>query len=145
MTVGHRNLLAMVAACALLLTATATAQPQSGTIGGVTGGDAVAIGVAIAVIGAGIGFGVFYAVHHAVHHGHSLDGCAVSGANGLELQNRGDQQTYALVGDTAGIKPGERVRISGKKEKKNGGAHPQFLVEKLNKDFGACNAEPSIR
>src|SRR5579862_5096432 len=113
MTVGHRNLLAMVAACALLLAATATAQPQSGTIGGVTGGDAVAIGVAIAVIGAGIGFGVFY----AVHQGHSLDGCAVSGANGLELQNRGDQQTYALVGDTAGIKPGERVRISGKKEK----------------------------
>ena len=141
MTVGHRNLLAMVAACALLLTATATAQPQSGTIGGVTGGDAVAIGVAIAVIGAGIGFGVFY----AVHHGHSLDGCAVSGANGLELQNRGDQQTYALVGDTAGIKPGKRVRISGKKEKKSRGAHPQFLVEKLNKDFGACNAEPSIR
>jgi len=141
MTAGHRRILAMVAACALLLAATATAQPQSGTIGGVTGGDAVAIGVAIAVIGAGIGFGVFY----AVHHGHSLDGCAVSGANGLELQNRGDQQTYALIGDTAGIKPGERVRISGKKEKKSGGAHPQFLVEKLNKDFGACNAELSIR
>ncbi len=141
MTAGHRKILAMVAACALLLAATATAQPQSGTIGGVTGGDAVAIGVAIAVIGAGIGFGVFY----AVHHGHSLDGCAVSGANGLELQNRGDQQTYALVGDTAGIKPGERVRISGKKEKKSGGAHPQFLVEKLNKDFGACKAQLEIR
>ena len=141
MTAGHRRILAMVAACALLLAATATAQPQSGTIGGVTGGDAVAIGVAIAVIGAGIGFGVFY----AVHHGHSLDGCAVSGANGLELQNRGDQQTYALVGDTAGIKPGERVRISGKKEKKSGGAHPQFLVEKLNKDFGACKAQLAIR
>ena len=141
MTAGHRKILAMVAACALLLAATATAQPQSGTIGGVTGGDAVAIGVAIAVIGAGIGFGVFY----AVHHGHSLDGCAVSGANGLELQNRGDQQTYALVGDTAGIKPGERVRISGKKEKKSGGVHPQFLVEKLNKDFGACKAQLEIR
>ena len=141
MTAGHRKILAVVAACALLLAATATAQPQSGTIGGVTGGDAVAIGVAIAVIGAGIGFGVFY----AVHHGHSLDGCAVSGANGLELQNRGDQQTYALVGDTAGIKPRERVRISGKKEKKSGGAHPQFLVEKLNKDFGACKAQLAIR
>jgi len=141
MTVGHRNLLAMVAACALLLTATATAQPQSGTIGGVTGGDAVAIGVAIAGIGAGIGFGAFY----AVHHGHSLDGCAVSGANGLELQNRGDQQTYALVGDTAGINPGERVRISGKKEKKSRGAHPKFLVEKLNRDFGPCKAQPAMR
>ena len=141
MTAGHRKILAMVAAYALLLAATATAQPQSGTIGGVTGGDAVAIGVAIAVIGAGIGFGVFY----AVHHGHSLDGCAVSGANGLELQNRGDQQTYALVGDTAGIKPGERIRISGKKEKKSGGVHPQFLVEKLNKDFGACKAQLEIR
>ena len=141
MTAGHRKILAVVAACALLLAATATAQPQSGTIGGVTGGDAVAIGVAIAVIGAGIGFGVFY----AVHHGHSLDGCAVSGANGLELQNRGDQQTYALVGDTAGIKPGERVRISGKKEKKSRGAHPQFLVEKLNKDFGGCKAQLAIR
>ncbi len=126
--------------CVLLVTATATASAQfpSGPYGPVTKSDAVWIGVAIAAIGAGVGIGVFY----AVHHGHSLNGCAVSGPNGLQLQNRGDSQTYALTGEVAEIKPGDRVRVSGKKEKKNGGGAQQFVVEKLTKDYGACPAAP---
>ena len=135
MNAGRSKMVAAAVACALALTATAPANAQSSTpIGGVTKSDAAWIVVAIAAIGAGIGIGVYYAFHHS----HSLSGCAVSGTNGLELQNKGDQQTYALVGAVSAIKPGERIRVSGKKVKKPAGPPPQFLVEKLSKDYGAC-------
>jgi len=48
-----------------------------------------------------------------------------------------------LSGQVADIKPSDRVRVSGKKEKKKAGAPQQFLVEKLSKDFGACTAQPA--
>jgi hypothetical protein len=140
MKAGRNQILATVIACALAVTATAPASAQSSTpIGGVTHSDAVWIGVAIAAIGAGIGIGIYY----AVHHNHNLTGCAVSGANGLQLQNKGDGQTYALVGEVSGIKPGERIRVSGKKVKNAAGPTQQFLVEQLSKDYGACSANPA--
>jgi hypothetical protein len=140
MTEGRNQILATVIACAMAVTATTPASAQSGTpIGGVTKSDAAWIVVAIAAIGAGIGIGIYY----AVHHNHSLTGCAVSGANGLELQNKGDQQTYTLVGAVAAIKPGERIRVSGKRVKKTAGPTQQFLVEQLSKDYGACPANPA--
>jgi hypothetical protein len=136
----HRTIFSIVTICAVLATATASTTAQSSSpIGGVTKSDVVWIGVAVGVIGAGIGIGVYY----AVHHGHSLNGCAVSGASGLELQSQGDQHTYALVGEVAGIKPGERVRVSGKKQKKSAGAPQQFVVEKLAKDYGSCTPIPA--
>jgi len=138
MTAGHRNLLAMVAACSLLVTATDTAKAQIG----VTKSQADWIVVGIAAIGAGIGLGIYFAVRP---HGHSLTGCAGSGPDGPELVSENDQQIYALTGELAGIKSGERIRVSGKKEMKKASAPQQFLVEKLNKDLGACKAQPAIR
>lgn len=134
---------AKAAICALLLTAATSPESahSSTPIGGVTTSDAVWIGVAVAAIGAGIGIGVFY----AVHHGHALNGCAVLGSDGLQLQNRGDGQIYALTGETAAVKPGDRVRVSGKKEKKNSGGPQQFLVEKLSRDYGSCKVEVAVR
>ena len=133
-----RSFLSKAAICASIATATATAQ-SSTPIGGVTKSDAAWIGVAVAAIGAGIGIGIYV----AVHHGHRLNGCAVMGANGLQLQNKGDGQTYALSGDIAAIKPGEHVRVSGKKAKAGSSATPQFIVENLSKDYGACKEQPA--
>jgi hypothetical protein len=136
MTAKHRSIYAKAAVCALLVTV-ATEPAMAHSIP--THSDIVWIGVGVAAIGAGIGVGIYY----AVHHGHSLTGCAVSTANGYELQSQGDQMTYALVGEVAGIKSGDRVRVSGKKEKKSVGANKQFIVEKLSKDFGSCRAQPA--
>lgn len=139
MKAGRNQILATLVACAMAVTAAAPANAQTSTpIGGVTKSDAAWIAVAVAAIGAGIGIGIYY----AIHHGHSLSGCAVGGANGLELQNQSDQQTYTLVGAVAGIKPGERVRVSGKKVKRTAGPAQQFLVEQLSKDYGVCSATP---
>jgi len=142
MTSGRRIILAKIAVSTLLGTAMAAAKAQIAAQGpciGACKGEIVGILVGIAGGSAALGIGVYY----AIHRDRSLNGCAVSGAGGIELQNRGDQQTYSLLGETAGIKPGDRVRVSGKKEKKNSGAPRQFLVEKLNKDYGSCTAAPA--
>lgn len=133
MKARRNKILAKAVVCALLLTAT-TEPAVANSIP--TKSDVVWIGIAVGAIGAGIGIGIYY----AVRHNQSLNGCAVPGANGLELQNKGDQQTYALVGTVSAIKPGERIRVSGKKVKKTAGPTPQFLVEKLSKDYGPCPA-----
>jgi hypothetical protein len=139
MRAGRNGILVTALVCALACPATAPASAQSSTpIGGVTSGDAVGIGFAVAAIGAGIGIGIYY----GFHHGHSLNGCAVSGADGLELKNKGEDQTYSLVGAVSAIKPGDRVRVSGKKAKKSAGPAPQFVVEQLSKDYGPCPVKP---
>jgi hypothetical protein len=122
--------------CALLLVC-ATKPANANSIP--TNSDIVWIGIAIGAIGAGIGIGVYY----AVHHGHSLKGCVVAGPEGLELRSEGGQQTYDLVGAVTGIKPGQRVRVSGKMMKKSNGAERQFLVETLNRDYGVCSILPT--
>jgi hypothetical protein len=139
MNAPHRTILGRLAVCGLLAAATLTASAQSGSccIGGVSRDDAKAIGIGVIGGVAAVGVGVYF----AVHHGHSLRGCAVSGPSGLQLQNRGDQQTWALAGEVAQIKPGEQVRVSGRKQKKTAGNPPQFLVDKLTKDYGSCTAE----
>jgi hypothetical protein len=73
----------------------------------------------------------------------SIKGCAVSNQSSLELQNEGDQQTYTLIGDTAKIQSGERVRVTGKKKKKDGSGKQTFVVEKLAKNYGACKVLPA--
>lgn len=138
MNAGQSKILAGAAVCALLVTA-ATKPAVANSIP--TNTDVVLIGVAIGAIGAGIGVGIYY----AVHHNHSLTGCAVSGANGLELENKDLQKTYSLVGAVNTIKPGERIRISGKKVKQSAGPIPQFLVEQVSKDFGPCPAKRAMR
>jgi hypothetical protein len=104
-----------------------------------TGGQVVLIFVGVAAIGAAIGVGVYFAVRKAP----SITGCAVSSASGLSLQHEGDQQTYTLLGDTAAIKPGDRIRISGKKRKEYPSGNRDFLVEKLAKDYGPCKTLPA--
>lgn len=135
MTARLRRHLAKVLVCALVTASAATANAQIG----VTKSQARWIVVGIAAIGAGIGLGIYF----AIHHGHSIKGCAASGPDGLQLQNQGDQKTYALVGETASIKPGERVRVSGKKAKTASGGSPQFIVEKFNRDYGSCGVSPA--
>jgi hypothetical protein len=113
-----------------------TQPPQlfTGSIGPSTG-EIVGALVGIAAVGAGIGIGIYF----VVKHNHSVTGCARSTADGLTLTTEPDEHTYSLIGEVAGIKPGNRVRVSGKKGKEKSSGTPQFLVEKVSKDFGACS------
>jgi hypothetical protein len=96
--------------CAFYLTTTKAA--NAGIAGASDGKSA---GVVIALVGVGVLIGV--GVYFAVHHGHSIKGCASSGAGGMQILNESDQRTYELAGDLDGIKAGNRVRISGNEKK----------------------------
>jgi hypothetical protein len=67
----------------------------------------------------------------------SLHGCVSSAPNSILLLNEGDRQTYDLIGDTAAIKVGERIKVSGKRKKDTSGKR-YFLVGKLSKSYGTC-------
>jgi hypothetical protein len=72
----------------------------------------------------------------------SLHGCVSSAPNSIILLNEGDRQAYDLIGDTAAIKIGERVKVSGKKKRDTAGKR-YFLVGKLSKNYGACKVSPA--
>lgn len=124
--------------CVCMLPVRTPAQSGSPTI---SNGSAALVIAVIAGVGAAIGIGIYYAFNHS----HSIRGCAVSGPNGLELQNEGDQKTFLLQGITPDLKSGDRVRVKGKKVKtaKGSTGTPNFLVEKLAKDYGPCKVAPA--
>jgi hypothetical protein len=80
---------------------------------------------------------------HAAHHGTSMTGCVSAGADGMTIQNEGDQQSFLLTGDTAGIKAGDRVKVQGKKKSKDATGSRHFFVERFKKDFGPCQVAPA--
>ena len=125
----------------LLIAPSANAQNQSpGWDLGNIGPSGAQVYGAIAGAAAGIGAITFFAIHE--HHAHILKGCVESTADGLQMTNEGDKRNYVLSGDTADLKVGERVRLSGHKKKANG-TQRQFVVKKLAKDYGVCHATPA--
>jgi hypothetical protein len=130
--------------CAELLATTDTAiartpRPDSSVFLTNNPNKLLGISLGLAAAGAGIGLGVYFVVHHK----HNLTGCAATTADGLNLVTDGDKQTYALFGEIAGIKSGERVRVSGNRNTKDATGLRRFAVERLSKDFGACKVLPA--
>ena len=98
--------------------------------------------IAIIVAGVGVGIGIYFAVRP--HHP-ALKGCVTSTPDGLQLLNASDHTNYLLIGDIASIKAGDLVKVSGKKQKLDKTATVparSYIVEKLNKDYGPCKAQP---
>lgn len=78
------------------------------------------------------------AVVLTLKHHPSVTGCVAQGANGLQLLNEGDRTSFMLAGDTIGVKAGERVKLSGRKNGKDAMGSRHFQVEKLKRDYGPC-------
>jgi hypothetical protein len=148
MTRRKQSASAILALCALLAPAGGPllaqkhcAQPPFFTGGiGPSNGQIVGVAVGSAAGSAAIGVGVYF----AVKHNHAMTGCARSGADGMTLTSESDKQTYALTGEVAAIKSGNRVRVSGKKRKESASTQ-QFLVEKVSRDLGPCELASSSR
>jgi hypothetical protein len=91
----------------------------------------VAVSIALVVI-------VVVVVHES-RKKRTVTGCVTSGANGMSVTDEKDKRIYALSGNTADIKPGDRVTLQGKKAKPNGANAPlAWDINKETKDFGAC-------
>jgi len=113
-----------------------TSCPSGGNIGPSNG---EIIGVAVGAV-AVVVVGVVVAVEVNKAH-HTLNGCVIAGPNGLELVTS-DSRRYALEGDAASIKVGDRVKIHGSRVKKTKDTKGDqvYRVEKLKKDYGPCPA-----
>jgi hypothetical protein len=68
-----------------------------------------------------------------------LKGCVADSAKDLELRT-GDNHSFVLLGATTGIKAGDRVKVTGSREKKVNGVsdRPSFVIDKLDRDYGTC-------
>lgn len=131
-----RTLLRTTTVVALCLALTVPAFPQSGGFGSIGPSKGEVIGLSVAA-GAALGVGG-YLIYRATHKHASIEGCVISDQNGLSLQNEKDKKTYPLAGDSATLKAGQKVALNGKKVKDSTGKLT-FQVQKVTKDYGACN------
>jgi subtilase family serine protease len=107
------------------------------TSGGYTpakGGYSSSTGIAI---GAGAAAGVLLA-YFLLRNRNTAVGCVEGSGSSAKLINEKDKKTYALNAGTLDLKPGERVKLSGKKMK-SGSGESSFAAKKLVKDYGSCN------
>ena len=81
------------------------------------------------------------AVVYAVTRPPKNTGCAVPGPGGLTQENESDHQSFSLNGDTAGIKPGDRIKVQGKKQKANSATRGSTVL-KVKRDYGTCPVMP---
>jgi hypothetical protein len=80
--------------------------------------------------------GIVAVVTYLVLRKPSITGCTQNDANGLALRAEGTNTKYSLTGNTGQLKAGERVRVSGKANKKD----HTFVVSKMAKDLGPCQS-----
>jgi hypothetical protein len=114
-------------------------QQSFGNIGPSTGEIVgAAVGVVAVVV---IGTVVLVEVHNS-HH--IVKGCVLAGPSGLQVQDMNNTHLYNVTGVTTGVKIGDVVRLHGNKQKKVKGEPDQgFVIQKIDKDYGACKVTPA--
>jgi len=100
-----------------------------------TEGEEIVIG--IVAVAAALVVATVLIIHYSKKR--TITGCVSSGENAMTLTDEKDKQTYALSGNTAGIKPGDRMRLQGKKVKpKDPDKTPVWEIREVKRDFGLC-------
>ena len=90
------------------------------------------------VAGAAIGVAaVTGVVLYVTLHKPSITGCVQSANGTLSLMDQKNNLKYTLLITNAEIKPGEQVKLLGKKKKDKDG-HLSFRVKKVKQDYGPC-------
>jgi hypothetical protein len=100
-----------------------------------TEGEEIVIG--IVAVAAALVVATVLIIHYSKKR--TITGCVSSGENAMTLTDEKDKQTYALSGNTAGIKPGDRMRLQGKKVKPKGPDKTLvWEIREVKRDFGLC-------
>ncbi len=122
-----RGVLIVALSVALAQPAEAEGYPSGGAI------VAAIVGVVAAVVV------VAFLVIHESSEKRTVTGCVNPGKNGMSVTDEKDKQLYTLSGNTADIKPGDRMTLQGKKIKpKHAGKTLVWETKTISKDFGAC-------
>jgi hypothetical protein len=100
-----------------------------------TEGEEIVIG--IVAVSAALVVGTVLIIHYSKKR--TITGCVSSGETGMTVTDEKDKQIYALSGNTVGIKPGDRMRLQGKKvTPKSPDKTLVWETREVNRDFGLC-------
>ena len=100
-----------------------------------TEGEEIVIG--IVAVSAALVVGTVLIIHYSKKR--TITGCVSSVEAAMTVTDEKDKQTYTLSGDTTGVKPGDRMRLQGKKIKPRGPDKPLIWeTRQVNRDFGLC-------
>ena len=128
------RILAPVLLLLLIASPSANAQFTLNRIGP-SGAQVAGVGIAVGVL---IGVGIYLIARHP-----RVTGCTAPASGGLSLLTKGRApRLYLLTGRTAGLTPGERIKVSGKRRKDHAG-NDTFEVESLKKVLGPCAVAPA--
>lgn len=68
-----------------------------------------------------------------------ITGCVLSGEKGMTITDQEDRKVYLLSGETTGIRPGDRVKLRGRRVRSAGPDKTRLWEAKeVLKDFGVC-------
>jgi len=95
-------------------------------------GDEIEIGIVVVAVAV-----VVVVVVMVKHRPQRITGCVNPGANGMSVTDEKDKRSYALSGNTAGVKAGYRLTLVGKR--RHAGQSLEFEATKVGRDFGACH------
>jgi hypothetical protein len=103
-----------------------------------TDGEEIVIG--IVAVAAALVVGTILIIHYSKKR--AITGCVSSGETGMTVTDEKDKQIYALSGNTVGIKPGDRMKLQGKKVKlKSSDKTLVWETKQVNRDFGLCQPQ----
>ena len=103
-----------------------------------TEGEEIVIG--IVAVSAALVVATVLIIHYSKKR--TITGCVSSGETGMTVTDERDKQIYALSGNTVGIKPGDRMKLQGKKVKpKSPDKTLVWETSEVNRDFGLCQPQ----
>jgi hypothetical protein len=68
-----------------------------------------------------------------------ITGCVISGEKGMTVTDEEDRKVYRLSGETTGMRPGDRLKLRGRRVRSTGPDKTRLWEAKeVLKDFGVC-------
>ena len=123
----------LIAALGATLSTCEAQSSQSGSLDFTKDKILIVVGVAVVAVV------VTAVLVHSSSAKRTITGCVSSGDAGIGITSDKDKQFYALSGETAGIKQGERMTLQIRKTKRKGAGNSiAWEPGRIGKDFGAC-------
>jgi hypothetical protein len=128
----------LIIALSFVLCIPAEAQGGGG-IGGGLGKIGPSTGEIVGVV-VGVGAAVTVAVIVGIHYSkkRTITGCVKPTQGEMTVNDEKDKRVYTLSGDTAGVKPAERMTFQGKKIKSVAGTPLGWEITRIRNDYGVC-------
>lgn len=125
----------LIIALSFVLCMPAEAQGFGGGLGQIGPSKGAIVGAIVGVVAA-VAVVIIVAIHYSKKR--TITGCVKPAQNGMIVNDEKDKLVYSLSGDTADVKPGERMTLQGKRIKPNAGTPLGWEITKIRTDYGVC-------